>query len=170
MRELLIGLENPRQDDVLALIQALDRFHEGLYPPEANHHLDVEALCAPDIKFLVARRASEIMGIGALWLRQDEGFGEVKRMFVRAEARGLGLGQKLLSAVEGLAHQYGLTRLMLETGTLNGDALKLYERAGFRKRGPFGGYPSHNMSVLWRRIWGANATCCRCAPGHLYFR
>ena len=150
-----IRVESPRQDDVIVLIEALDHFHEGMYPPEANHILDIDALCAPEIRFLVARRGGEVLGIGALWLRVDEGFGEVKRMFVRAEARGLGVGHKLLAAVEGLARTQGLTRLMLETGTLNTDALKLYARAGFTKRGPFADYPDHPASVFMDKSLGA---------------
>ena len=126
-----------------------------MYPPEANHILDIDDLCAPDVTFLVARKGSEIMGIGALVLHEDEGFGEVKRMFVRAEARGLGLGHQLLAAVESLARGQGLTKLMLETGTLNTDALILYARAGFTRRGPFANYPDHPVSVFMEKPLGA---------------
>ena len=151
MQEITVALESPRQPDVMALIEALDSFHEGLYPPEANHHLDIDALCAPDIRFMVARRQGEVLGIGALWLRKNEGFGEIKRMFVRAETRGLGLGHKLLASVEALARQHGIKWLLLETGSLNIGAMKLYERAGFVKRGPFAGYPDHPASVFMEK-------------------
>lgn len=155
MQDIVIAPENPRQDDVAAAIAALDTFHNGMYPPEANHILDLDALCGPDVNFLVARRGGEVLGIGALWLREDEGFGEVKRMFVKAEARGLGLGHKLLATIESLARGQGLTKLMLETGTLNTDALKLYARAGFTKRGPFADYPDHPASVFMEKPLGA---------------
>ena len=151
MQDVVIAQENPRQDDVIALILTLDAFHEGLYPPEANHHLDLDTLCAPEIKFLVARRGHAIMGIGALWLRQGQDFGEVKRMFVSQEARGQGVGAKLLSAIEQIAREHGIYRLMLETGTLNEGALALYRSTGYRTRGPFAGYPDHPLSVFMEK-------------------
>ena len=155
MQDVTIAVESPRQDDVIALIRALDSFHEGLYPPEANHHIDIEALCLPEITFLVARQGRKIMAIGALWQHAGETFGEVKRMFVREEARGLGFGAKMLSSIEDLARAARLSRLVLETGTLNDGALKLYERAGFTRRGPFAGYLDHRMSVFMEKTLSA---------------
>ena len=151
MAEIAITVESPRNDEVVALIRALDSFNENLYPPEANHHLDIEALCAPEITFLTARRGGEIMGIGALWSRADLGFGEVKRMYVRPEARGLGVGHRLLARIELIARGQAIARLMLETGSLNAEAIKLYARAGFSKRGPFGDYPDHPLCVFMEK-------------------
>ncbi len=151
MQDVVIAPENPRQDDVIALVRALDSYHEGMYPPEANHHLDIGALCAPEITFLVARRGPEILAIGALWHRAGESFGEVKRMFVRPQARGLGLGANMLAAIEQRARHAGLAKLMLETGTLNVEAQNLYQRAGFQTRGPFADYPDHALSVFMEK-------------------
>ena len=149
--DIAIALESPRQPQVIALIETLDAFNAALYPPEANHHLDIEALCAPDIRFLVARRGDDVIGIGALWLQPERGFGEVKRMYVSAAARGTGLGPALLGEIETMARAAGLPALMLETGTQNFGALKLYERAGFTTRGPFGDYPDHQLSVFMEK-------------------
>ena len=60
-----IRLESPRQDDVMRLLGALDAYLESLYPPESNHILDIDTLCAPDIRFFVARRGGEAVGCGA---------------------------------------------------------------------------------------------------------
>src|SRR5256886_13585633 len=76
-----IRLESPRQEDVMRLLAALDAYLESLYPPESNHILDVDTLCAPDIRFFVARRGGEAVGCGALRI-DPAGYGEVKRMFV----------------------------------------------------------------------------------------
>ena len=146
-----IEQEDPRRAEVAELVRALDIYHESLYPPEANHHLDIDSLCKPDIVFLVGRLNEEAMGIGALWLRVDLGFGEVKRMYVRPAARGTLLAQALIRRIEDTAQKHKLTRLMLETGTHNIAALKLYERAGFTRRGPFGGYRDHPLSVFMEK-------------------
>jgi putative acetyltransferase len=91
------------------------------------------------------------MGIGALWQRSGMGFAEVKRMYVAEAARGSGLGHRLLERIEDVARASGETVLMLETGTMNAAALKLYERAGFSRRDPFGDYPDHPASVFMEK-------------------
>ncbi len=76
----VVRLEDPRQDEVIRMLSALDAYLESLYPPQSNHLLDVESLCAPNIRFFVARRGADPIGCGAL--RVEAGYGEVKRMFV----------------------------------------------------------------------------------------
>jgi putative acetyltransferase len=151
MAEVIITVESPRQDDVVALVNALDQHGDGLYPPEANHHLDIDTLCGPDISFLVARRKGAAIGIGALWARPGAGYGEVKRMYVVPEARGLRLGERMLASIERIAREARLPLLRLETGYRNIEALGLYERAGFRRRGRFGDYNDHPTSVFMEK-------------------
>jgi len=71
----------------MRLLAALDAYLESLYPPESNHILDVDTLCAPNVRFFVARRRGKAVGCGALRI-DSAGYGEVKRMFVHPEARG----------------------------------------------------------------------------------
>lgn len=151
MPEITIAVESPRQPGVLELIESLDRYHIDIYPAEANHLLDIESLCTPQVRFLVARRGADVLGIGALWLRRDLGFGEVKRMYVRPETRGTGLGRRLLGEVERIAREERLPSLMLETGTLNTEALGLYAKHGFVRRGPFGDYEDHPLCVFMEK-------------------
>src|SRR6267378_2097684 len=63
--EYVIRLEDPRQDEVIRMLSALDAYLESLYPPQSNHLLDVKALCAPNIRFFVARRGADPIGCGA---------------------------------------------------------------------------------------------------------
>ena len=60
----------------MRLLAALDAYLESLYPPGSNHILDVDTLCAPDIRFFVARRGGEAVGCGALRI-DPAGYGEV---------------------------------------------------------------------------------------------
>ncbi len=68
-------------------------------------------------------------------------------MFVRSEERGRGIGRALLAALEAEARRLGLTRLVLETGVRQLEAIALYESAGFSRIPPFGEYVGSPLSV-----------------------
>lgn len=51
-----------------------------------------------------------------------------------------GIGRALLMRLEGEARALGLTRLVLETGTRQTEALALYRSAGFTEIAPYGEY------------------------------
>jgi putative acetyltransferase len=147
---LTIRQEPPDQPGVMGLIAALDAQMTALYPAESNHLLDVAALSDPAVTFLVVRDGDEVIGCGAI-LRDPRGWGEVKRMVVRSDRRGRGIGRRVLSELEAVARDAGLPLLRLETGIHNAEALALYRRAGFRERGPFGDYAPDPLSVFMEK-------------------
>jgi ribosomal protein S18 acetylase RimI-like enzyme len=57
---------------------------------------------------------------------------EIKRMWVASEARGLGIGRRLLAELEAEATKLGKERLRLDTNRTLAEAKTLYIRAGFR--------------------------------------
>jgi len=142
--------EPPDQPDVIALIEALDAQMTALYPPESNHLLDLAALSDPGVTFLVVRDGDEIVGCGAL-LRDPRGWGEVKRMFVRSEQRGRGIGKRVLAELETTARTARLPLLRLETGIHNVDAIALYRGAGFTECPAFGDYAPDPLSVFMEK-------------------
>jgi putative acetyltransferase len=144
---IAIAPEDPRQPDVRELIAALDRMMVDLYPAESNHLLDIETLAGSDITFLVARQGKSPVGCGAV-RRHAGGLCEIKRMFVAPEARGLGLGRKILERLESEARRQHLTHLALETGIHQPEAIALYRRAGFRECAPFAGYRPDPLSLF----------------------
>lgn len=73
-------------------------------------------------------------------------------MFVAPEARGRGVGEALLARLEDEARARGLPAMMLETGNLLHAAHRLYERAGFTRRGPFGDYPDAASSLFMEKV------------------
>src|SRR5437773_9431207 len=127
--EYVIRLEDPRQDEVIRMLSALDAYLESLYPPQSNHLLDVESLCAPNIRFFVARRGVDPVGCGAL--RVELGYGEVKRMCVVPEARGQNVGRAILACIEDQAAREGLALMRLETGIHQAAA---HQRKAFARR------------------------------------
>ena len=90
------------------------------------------------------------MAVGAL-RRHPGKIGEVKRMYTRPAARGMGTGRKILNAVEALARNQGLTQLVLETADVYTAALKLYESEGFELTGPILDYPAGPFSTFYRK-------------------
>lgn len=150
MTDVTLGIESPRQADVERLLEALDAYQSGLYPPESNHFLDVEALAAPGIRFFVARRNGQAVGCGALRI-DASGYGELKRMFVSPEARGLKLGRRILDRIEAEARRESLACLRLETGIHQPEALGLYRSAGYVERDAFGEYQPDPLSVFMEK-------------------
>jgi putative acetyltransferase len=120
---------------------------------DAVYILDVEALLHPSVTFLAAWQGDQPLGCGAVRRMADgEGaYGEIKRMFVRPDARGQRIGEKLLLSLEDAARSDGIRRLYLETGVRQPEATRLYERCGWRVRGPFGDYPEHPSSVFMEK-------------------
>jgi putative acetyltransferase len=147
---LTIRAERPDQPDVMRLIEALDAHAIALYPPESNHLLDVAALCEPAVTFLVVRADGEAVGCGAL-LRDPRGWGEIKRMYVRPQQRGRGIGQRVLAELEAIARANRLPLLRLETGIHNTEALALYRRSGFMECAAFGDYAPDPLSVFMEK-------------------
>jgi len=120
---------------------------QALYPPESNHLVDVDALAAADTVFLVARRNGELLGSIAFRVIAP-GHAELKRMFVRVEARGIGLGRRLLEALEDAARRQNIDRISLETGIRQPEAIGLYRASGYQDCPPFGTYTPDPLSLF----------------------
>ena len=142
-----VALESPDQPDVIALIADLDAYQDTLYPAEARYALDLNSLCQPHVVFAVARTGSgQAIGCGAAVL--GEHHGELKRMFVRPEARGTGVASRIIETLEAAARARGCPELSLETGPYQPEALAFYGKHGYVRCGAFGDYPEHPLSVF----------------------
>ena len=142
-----IALETANQPEVIALIAELDAYQDALYPAEARYALDLASLSRPHVLFAVARGADgSAVGCGAIVL--NEGYGEVKCMYVRPALRGQGAARQICQMLESAALARGCQALMLETGPYQLEALAFYARQGFVRCGPFGEYAQHPLSVF----------------------
>jgi GNAT superfamily N-acetyltransferase len=131
-----------------ALIADLNAELSAMYPEEGANHfrLDAEEVAPGRGAFVAARAGERLVGCGAV-RRLDADTAEIKRMFVRREARGRGIGRLLLATLEGEALGLGVRRLVLETGERQAEALALYTRAGFARIPAFGEYVDSPLSV-----------------------
>jgi DNA-binding MarR family transcriptional regulator/GNAT superfamily N-acetyltransferase len=109
---------DPASADARACIEAYlrelaERFESG-FDPSRGPSADPRELVPPSGVLLLARLDGEALGCGALKALGD-GVGEIKRMWVAPAARGLGIAQRLLDALEQQAHSMSLHTLRLDT-------------------------------------------------------
>jgi putative acetyltransferase len=101
--------------------------------------------------FLIARDATgTATGCGALRLLPD-GTAEVKRMYVSPPARGTGVATRILRRLEDDARRLGSDTVQLATGDKQPDAIRFYEREGYRRTDGYGPYKGHPMAVCFAR-------------------
>src|SRR5262245_13619065 len=104
----------------------------------------------PRIAFVVAY--SDDTAVGCAGLQPLEpGVGELKRMYVRPDHRRNGLARLLLTEIERMAGERGITVLRLETGRDFHDVVALYTSSGFYEIPRFGGYVDAEASACFEK-------------------
>jgi GNAT superfamily N-acetyltransferase len=106
-----------------------DRFPTGFEPGDALA-ADPIAFQAPHGAFVVVRDGVTPVGCGGIQ-RIDDTTGEIKRMWIHADRRGIGLGRRLLDHLERVAAQFGYTQVVLDTNASLKVAIAMYESAGY---------------------------------------
>ena len=108
----------------------------------------------PKGRLLLARHVGSPVGCVALheagWPRA-----EMKRLFVRLSARGLGVGRALVSTVLSQASDIGYTEVVLDTLPFMAEAQRLYEQLGFRDIPPYRPNPVPGARYLSKSLPGA---------------
>ena len=149
----VIEAQRPDTDEAIQLITELEAVLDPLYPAESRHGFSVEKLLNEDVAFFVMREDGLAAGCGGIKLFATE-YGELKRMYVRPQYRGAGLGKLMLDHLAQYARQHGVTTLRLETGIHQTEAIGLYERWGFTRIPPFGAYREDPLSIFFERRIG----------------
>ncbi|HET7016722.1 MAG TPA: MarR family winged helix-turn-helix transcriptional regulator [Streptosporangiaceae bacterium] len=116
------------------------RFDAGFDPNIGISATDVE-MSPPAGLFLLASLHDEPVGCGGLKLHADDATAEIKRMWVAPSARGLGLGRRLLAALEQRAAERGTRFVRLETNHNLAEAISLYRTAGYEEVPAFNDEP-----------------------------
>lgn len=105
-----------------------------------NPALAPAELWAPDGAYLVGYEgAAAVAGGGVRRLGPE--LGEIKRMYVRPDARWRGVAAALLAALEEAAAELGYRSVRLDTGPKQVHALRLYRGAGYREIEPYNTNP-----------------------------
>lgn len=128
----------------------LDSYAE-MYRGDAGEAQDIkmDSFTSPKGRLLVVRIADDIVGMGGWsWVRYLgkadypeawwEDTAEIKRVFIRKEFRGRGLGKALNEALIEDAREFGVTRLVAETGEVQVEAIATYHSLGYDRIRPFG--------------------------------
>lgn len=120
------------------------------YPKEAYAELIAqlpEKHARPKGIILLAELRGRVIGCGMSHPLNDRDT-EVKRVFVRAEARGTGAGRAISQALIDQARSDGFSRILLDTSRQFEGPQKLYESLGFKSRGPYSDLPPDFVQLL----------------------
>jgi GNAT superfamily N-acetyltransferase len=145
-----MSVESPYNPEAASLLRELDQDLRARYPQHFVHGIKLEELEDGKGAFIMARLNGRPVGCGAI-RRLEDGVGEVKRMYVRPEARRRGVARLVLAELEETARALGLHTLRLETGTRQPEAIALYEREGYRPIPRFGEYAEDPFSVCYEK-------------------
>lgn len=115
------------------------RFDEG-FDPARSIPADDDEMRPPRGAFLVGRRGEVPVACGAIRFIEP-GVGYLKRMWVATSVRGLGVGRRMLSALEDEGRVLGMTTMKLETNRALPEAIRLYQRSGYEEVPPFNDEP-----------------------------
>jgi ribosomal protein S18 acetylase RimI-like enzyme len=149
---IVITEERADAPDTVQLLAELDAVLTPLYAPESRHGFTVEKLVREGVPFFVTRVDGIPAGCGGVKLFQnigDDEYGEIKRMYVRPQFRGMGLSRLMLNHLADYTRQHGIPLLRLETGIYQTEAIGLYESFGFRRISPFGEYFDDPVSLCY---------------------
>ena len=129
------------------LLAAMDAEMGALYgdarevrDPAMGELIDVALTVHPEqmVAAVGAFDSDDLVGHAAL--RPFEDALEVKRVIVRSDHRGQGISKLLMLEVEAIARERGVSRLVLQTGDRQHEAVALYLRIGYVPIDRFGAY------------------------------
>ncbi|MFC5528299.1 GNAT family N-acetyltransferase [Cohnella yongneupensis] len=144
----MIQLKRVQTDDTdfATLIDLLDKDLWARYPDTQQffHAFNIVKL---DANAIVAYENGIPVGCGCYRETEDGHVVEVKRMFVKEEARGKGIAKKIVMELERWAHENGYSRAILETGTNQPEAIALYTKMGYKLIDRYAPYIDSEQSV-----------------------
>ena len=115
--------------------------------------VDTSEFDGPNGRFFMVYVDDEPAGMGGwrrhgtLSVESSRTDAEIKRMYVRPQFQRRGLARAILAELERTAAEAGITRLILETGLEQPEAIELYRSAGYEDVPAFGFYAEEELSV-----------------------
>jgi DNA-binding MarR family transcriptional regulator/GNAT superfamily N-acetyltransferase len=139
-----ITVVDPASDDAQHCLRSyyaeLDTRFDAGFDPTATLPVDLDEMRAPNGAFLLASLRGAPVGCGALKLHGRRP-AEIKRVWVDASARGLGVGRRLLHELEATAVAEGVRTVRLDTNRALVEAIAMYRTSGYREIDAFNAEP-----------------------------
>ncbi len=134
--QVTISLADPTNSDVIWCFEQYyaelgERFEAG-FDPALSISAHAHELMPPSGLVLLAHMREKPVGSGALKIHKNA-VGEIKRMWVAPSVRGLGLGRRVLEALELRAREAGVAVLHLETNRSLIEAIQMYRDCGYQE-------------------------------------
>jgi GNAT superfamily N-acetyltransferase len=146
---------------VQRLVDEVQAHYVVIYGGPDDSPVDAHEFDPPAGLFLLGTVGDEPVAMGGWRFRPDleprlgARTAEVKRMFVSPTARRRGYAAVLLRELERSAAAEGVEQLVLETGTMQPEAIALYEAQGYRPTIRFGHYAESELSRYFGKKPGA---------------
>jgi ribosomal protein S18 acetylase RimI-like enzyme len=144
MTDYCIRRATPADLDALLALERQAFTTDHLSRRQYRHHIVSESA-----RVLVAVDGSGLLGKAVLFLRGNTDIARLYSIAVAHVARGRGVGEALVRAVERTARALGRRRLRLEVRQDNAGAIRLYERLGYRRFGAHAGFYEDGADA-WR--------------------
>lgn len=149
--------EDPANEVGAALIRDLSAELAPVYGDDGSGAFAPADVAVPRAAFVVAWLDGEPVGCGALRPMDEADVAEVKRMFVRPTVRGQGISRQILRQLEEVAQEFGYSRLRLETGVYQTEAIGLYESSGYERIDCYGKYAERDISLCYEKTVSASS-------------
>ena len=107
----------------------------GIYGPPAG-------------EIILAKRGDHVLGCIALKPLEPPCIAEIKRLYVREQVRGIGVGKALVEAAIQTARDLGYGEIKLDTLPQMAGATALYKKSGFAPIPPYGSHPYPGLLCL----------------------
>ncbi|MCK9857009.1 ribosomal protein S18-alanine N-acetyltransferase [Paenibacillus sp. ATY16] len=124
--------------------------HEAFATPWTPEAFKNELTSNMFARYMVMEHDGQIIGYGGMWVIVDEA--HVTNIAVRADHRGQGLGERLLTELQRTAAFFGANKMTLEVRVSNEIAQGLYRKLGFKPSGIRPAYYSDNNEdalIMW---------------------
>ncbi|WP_053376423.1 GNAT family N-acetyltransferase [Paenibacillus sp. FJAT-27812] len=138
--------------DFCRLIELLDKDLWIRYPDTQQNFVAFNHVKL-DANVIVAYDDGNAAGCGCYRVTENESIIEIKRMFVMAENRGMGIAKAILLELEAWALEEGKAGAILETGTNNPEAVALYYKFGFERIENYEPYVNSDDSICMKKIF-----------------
>ncbi len=106
----------------------------------------------PGGELILAKRGDHVLGCIAIKPLEPPRTCEIKRLFVREQARGIGVGRALVEAAIQAAGRLGYHQIKLDTLPQMQGAIALYQKCGFAPIAAYGSHPYPGLLCLGKTL------------------